>query len=1466
MTRQRTISLAEDRRARVPFAVIAALLLLSSGTLIFLLEKREEPQKTRDPAESATETRSAVKSAMKEAAEESLEKAGEKPVTKPADTPAGRALSESSTFEDYVKLRYYLNLQRRLDRIERQQSRIRDANVSIEVKLPRARYEEESIENAIDRIEINRTDKQNPPGSPTSGTAVEYVELDAGTVPIVIYEDGEEVYNDSIAMSTTSQSAVFDLHEKTEDFQASFNEEIYGGMYPVLTAMIYGTATLERFLGEPTSAFAFDKQITSLEIREVLNGMAYASMRSTFETTPKGNNAQAVAGGCLGVYYASRLGTPVGADVAPPDVICTALHDRFLKDQRFPEGESFASNIRELGKERADNPNGGQTPAFDDGTYDSETQQHRNELASLSSSTIESRLEGEQNFTIYRDAVTRVALQNVTGRTFTADRGDADEIAEVQNRTPVKESMLDGHDLDRPTDQPWMGGSFSDEVRDVINDTYTVGSTVKDARLVEGSLNNSSSRRFVASGDFTADIVTNGTNGGTREVVVSLPVRIEEDGSWTKQVVFNTTVSTADDRSVNTTVEEKGIRYPNWPPAGVETSHLPTFRDGYWGQFQTQNGDVNLTGDESADEDEIESYLDDTVDTNVTAVSEFQAAVDSGLNTNGTRLAHEPVTAGRSPFQNWLITELEQTVEDVDNKTVETNITSYLDENGTSFTELKINQSEKDTIVFDDTLSNGQYVTPAERALAELRKRWVETANWYLEKAEERKQNRVSMLESKLEDRPGPNTLSESYKQGMENATKSWGVFRDGDGNSETVVDYNVDEDQGSASPYQLNVDPEWLGYFPKTASDLQTSNPRDEIRGDSERIRHTSMAQRRVFMLPSPGLPIVPAPFLWFVSANNYYANVKGEYARFQVKPRAPENHVANTSYVKQPGPVSLEFNGLRRPVGEVTPIDYNIHYEMPVLMVGKTPVQNGNWGIGDYLFANVNPFVECSPTFPRTGPGSQAEDRDNSKCGTLGPIGEAISGVLSIAGGGFGIGGLKKKFMKKKKMRRDFEEERANRLNEEINELKDYGSPSDLGPGPRPGTAEYRARQNARQAEIRTEVNNRLGRLTEDIREQRRTREYKSEFRQWRRGLSKEQKKYYDELSDLEVNKPRFYSVEKVFPNQRTRIRQMRRGWDGVDTDNWPTQSKGYKRWRTEANSGIVQGTESTASIAGAMAMRDGSYDAVECPKREYKPRDEYTKGCDDNQLEVEVYPDDDGTVVSIESQIESELGDRTLHFQTRPNVAGPSDQRLLLSDGDDVVYDNIDHSAKDGVISIPEEQPDGSTTDVDVETNHSTYLNQTADGDYAFQNKTGVVKPASGAEDAILADTNITVLEPQTDGNAPMLQIVYDGYAFLIALMEGNDVDWDHYRDALSGDRFDADGVNVFIGSTEAQKELSSELSPRSSVVVDEGGVSPDHECTDDPMSVYYGDQTGERIEFRVDEADRLFGPEDEPNEFC
>ncbi|MFC6756496.1 hypothetical protein ACFQER_07055 [Halomicroarcula sp. GCM10025894] len=1266
-------------------------------------------------------------------------------------------------------------------------------------------------------------------------------------------------------MSVTSQSAVFDLHEKTREFETSYNENLYAKMYPALTGMIYMKAIPERFLGDPTQPFAFDKQLTNLEIRELANQFAYDEMRNVYGTTPGDTNAREVSGGCLAVFYASRLGSPVGADVAPPDTICTAIYQEGLESDNFPRGESITANFEEMKNERAQNPKGGAKPPFDDGNYSDTTRDLRDEVESVDGTDLESRLENESEFTLDRDTITRIAFQNVTGRPYSPKQGDADRIAEVQQNINASEEF-GGESIDQPTDQPWRGGSFSDEVRDVINDTYTVASAVEEVHLAEGSLNESSDKRVVETGDFSVEKQPDGADGS---VLVRLPVRIEEDGNWTKRVVFNATISATGNYNYNTTIKERGIKYPVSPPAYVETSQYPTFIGGLWGS----TFEASVTGDDNANESEIEGYLEDTVNTSVTTTGEFESALAEGVNSEGTKLAHEPEMASRSAFQNWLIGELQDTVNESNNVTVERNMTTYLDNDQPTFRKLKINESERSTLVYDSTLNDGQYETPAERSLAELRNRWVNTTNWYLEKAAQRKQNRVDMLEEKLNDGPGPDEIDEAYEQGIDNAS-SW---------DDSL--YNDSRGPDSSSPYQINVEPAWMGYFPETGDNMQFSNPRDEVREDTENVRFTAMANREVFMLPTPGMPIIPLPGFWYVSANNYYAHSKGEYARFQVKPRAPENHIANTSYVKQPGPVSLEFNGLRRPVGRVTPIDYSMHYEMPVLMVGKTPVQDGNWGIGDYIFSNLNPFIDCTPTFPKTGTGSHDEDRHNTECGSAGTIGETVGAVLSIGAGSFGGGKLTRNLKRHEHMKatrrqdeaiarnRGFNDE-IRRLQREIDEIDgqlgalDRQNPRSLARRSDPShyrpAGDVHTRLRARQADQRRDLTARREQLEDQMYDYNgiHARIEHSQAGRYRDVRRERRDNFNRQYEYNTLGHPRYHKDL----TQNTRIKVIRNGWDDIPENDRPELSSDFKRWRKVSKTGIVQGTERAVDHGVAMALRDGSYDRVECPRNAYKDRDDYTTGCDDDQLEVEVYPADDGTVVSIESEIQEELGDRTLHFQTRPDVPGPEDERLLLGGNDDIVYDNIDYSAKQDTVTFPMPQSVGSYQDTEFQTNYSVYLNQTADGDYAFQNKTGVVKPASGAQEAALADTNITVVEPQVAGNAPMLRVVYDGYTFLIALMEGEDVDWERYRDALSAGPFDPDAVNVFIGSTQAQKELSSEVSPRSSVVVDEGGVSPDHDCVGDPMSVYYGDETGERIKFRVDESDRLFGPEDEPNEFC
>lgn len=110
---RRTVGIADDDRARVPFAVVGLLLLVGSATLTVTVQPERpfarpsvDVAMERGEAETVTAVRRGVRAAAGAAARE--------PVLTPADTPAGRVLNDSRPFRDALRVRVYLQVRQRL--------------------------------------------------------------------------------------------------------------------------------------------------------------------------------------------------------------------------------------------------------------------------------------------------------------------------------------------------------------------------------------------------------------------------------------------------------------------------------------------------------------------------------------------------------------------------------------------------------------------------------------------------------------------------------------------------------------------------------------------------------------------------------------------------------------------------------------------------------------------------------------------------------------------------------------------------------------------------------------------------------------------------------------------------------------------------------------------------------------------------------------------------------------------------------------------------------------------------------------------------------------------------------------------------------------------------------------------------------------------------------------------------------
>ena len=119
------MSLADDDRARIPFALVGVLLLLGASVYATGIADRAQPSVER-PAAAAMDgvtrdARPALRGAVRDAARESAKT----PVTAPADTAAGRALNDSQPFVDALRLRIAVAARQSVSGLARERGGVR---------------------------------------------------------------------------------------------------------------------------------------------------------------------------------------------------------------------------------------------------------------------------------------------------------------------------------------------------------------------------------------------------------------------------------------------------------------------------------------------------------------------------------------------------------------------------------------------------------------------------------------------------------------------------------------------------------------------------------------------------------------------------------------------------------------------------------------------------------------------------------------------------------------------------------------------------------------------------------------------------------------------------------------------------------------------------------------------------------------------------------------------------------------------------------------------------------------------------------------------------------------------------------------------------------------------------------------------------------------------------------------------
>ncbi len=296
-----------DDRARVPFALVAVVLLLGSATLAATMHAR--PADSADPDADAAVDRavSGTRTALVSATERAARAAAREPVVTPSNTSYGRLLDDDGPFRDYLELRIYLAARRALSVTDQ---RVRTGRV--QPSLPPI---EDPVDarQAIDRVTVWEDD--------------DGVRVRIRNVTMTVTRDGRRIARENRTFTVRTQTPVLAVHDRVETFERALNRpalegpglglRLTGRLYAVVWARGYA-----QYGGAPIK-----NVLANRHVELMTNGAVLAEQAAVIgRADPEGRQALRRASVEVGLKDLLAAGDRrtewadyvVGVDAAPP--------------------------------------------------------------------------------------------------------------------------------------------------------------------------------------------------------------------------------------------------------------------------------------------------------------------------------------------------------------------------------------------------------------------------------------------------------------------------------------------------------------------------------------------------------------------------------------------------------------------------------------------------------------------------------------------------------------------------------------------------------------------------------------------------------------------------------------------------------------------------------------------------------------------------------------------------------------------------------------------------------------------------------------------------------------------------------------------------------------------------------------------------------------------------------------------
>ncbi|SDK90234.1 DUF7286 family protein [Natronorubrum texcoconense] len=1000
--RPRTVSLASDDRARIPFALLAVLLLVSSIAIVAVLESRDRPEVDVDQGLAVDRAESIATGEIRHAVVRATDDAAKEPVssTDGADTAFADAVDSDDVFEQYLALRIYRDVAVSLASAEQEIGHDRTAVASVE----RLDWDDgDDLESAIDRIDLEQTDDD------VLTATVEDVEL-------TVEHDGEETVSERRDITVSVGTNALELRDRTSEFEEQLEtgffeaDEFYDGFGRYFAARMYpyvwGKAYYDRLVSNDRTFH----NLTPNEHTEVMaNDAVFALQEASFGTAdPYEHHATFLPTICMANDLASEagdidldelLGEQLEDEINESDGLCESDFIDTEGEIDYPEPPTIQEIVLTLLEDNVDTDVEIQAHPFADIAY-------MELVAGLAMDDVESEfndsLEGHERFSgVYLEDY--FADEPANQDAADAIDGLGEQLADLEELIDETAPMSD------------LTDDSMESVYDVEIDTSETGPTKHD-QLPEterpGENWSRIDRSYTTSGgdaSVSIDVVSDdGAGFDDRELtevelayetdvgvietwrhdnetfldpITNVTVPLEQVRTdWKRPVTYSASYEIDADLAENIDVErERGLESPFGTDSWNESYGFVGNFDGIETDAAGETFDLDATS-VGAQERELEDEIEGSSRSIVTE-SDLERAIPYSSDPD---VDVEP--RDRTLLYDWVIGELNRTHEAVVTSVAphETNLWSML-EQPSPLGEVEDNvRSVENELVYENT--TGSYENTADLLRAEVRKQYFEAIYEHIETVESYHEETIDGGAGMIDDLLGG--LLDAGNDLLGAPLEFVESMLDPESQPEDARAPAPDSELLEATSYQVEASPTYLSLEPVNRSDVPAVRPEGGTLLEADPTsEHASMGAGYFNAVGFPGLPLLPVPSLSFLQLDVYSLEVQGEYARFEVRANSGDPAASDeTTYVRQDTRVSLETppwaDQDELAVGSVEPIGFENRLVVPVVVPSPQLLPRGTPGVGDMWQSTTLdvPREECSTAWNDVGASFEPDEQGES------------------------------------------------------------------------------------------------------------------------------------------------------------------------------------------------------------------------------------------------------------------------------------------------------------------------------------------------------------------------------------------------------------------------------------------------------------------------------------------------------